>query len=345
MALSRPLAPADAALVPSFQNPGSIFVTELKALDERSAATTQQVTTSTSHVANLDVRTKLLESPYLAYDFALFYSKFDPGAPTRYTITNSLILNHTFNEVFSVGARAGREDGEDSLGTRSAYTLGATLTATPFRTWSNTLAYSGRFEQVAGKTNDSNSVSVNSILELYRGVSVNTGAGASFITNEFGDTSRSLNYIFGANVAPRRDLTMSLYYTASKVKSTIAATGKASDITSQRGDLAFTYRPFSTLYLTSAFSVLEQSGQRTDISQNYGVNWTPFPDGTLQFGVAYNQSMRNVNGESNRIITPSATWQITPRTLLQLSFPMISTDSDQGSTESQVYSAQLRTSF
>ena len=70
-----------------------------------------------------------------------------------------------------------------------------------------------------------------------------------------------------------------------------------------------------------------RDAQGLRIFQSYSINWSPFPDGLLNFTFAYNQTIDALDNES-RIFSPSIRYQVTRSTLLTLSF-------DFGTIESQ----------
>lgn len=330
--------------IPGFLPPFNVFVTEIQAFNEVPAAGVQGRTSTTSQILNMDVKVRLLDTPSLYYDGSFFYTSSSPGGFTKWTLDNALLADHRFNEVVSASGRVAREDSDEPLGRREAYIYNATLRVTPLKTLTHTLAYSGRTEQFQGKTNDSNSVYLNNTAELYKGVNLNASGGVSFATTETGEKNQTYNFLLGLNVVPRRELSFNVNYSYNKTDLSGGAQGD-STIETQRGDFGVTYRPFTTLYLLASLAVLEQTGKQTNVFQNYGVNWSPFPDGTLQFSFSYAENLQTLNQEKSRLISPSLTWKIAQQTTLDVSFPILKTESLSGSTDSQTLSAILRTSF
>jgi hypothetical protein len=150
--------------------------------------------------------------------------------------------------------------------------------------------------------------------------------------------------ISSLNVMPRRDLSLSINYSLNR---TDLSGGNQGNVTSstRRGDVGITYRPFTNLYLLASLGQLQQTDRKADLVQNYGLNWSPFPDGTLQFNFSYQENVRTQNEERSRLISPSLTWKITNRAILELSYPLLRTTSLSGATESETFSANLRMSF
>lgn len=347
-----PLDPnaVQALAIPGFQPPFNVFVTELQAFNEVPAAVAaaQGTTSTTSHILNTDVKVRLLDDsqylPALSYENSLFFTSSSPGGFTQWTLDNSLLADHRFNAFVSSSGRFTREDSEDPLGPREAYIYNATFRFTPLRTLTHTLAYSGRTESFQGRTSGSNSVYLNNTAELYKGVNLNASGGVSFQTTETGGKIDNYNFLLGLNVVPRRDLSFNVNYTYNK-SDVSGGLQAASSITTERGDFGFTYRPFQTLYLLASWSILEQTGKQTNVFQNYGVNWSPFPDGALQFNFSYSENIQTLNQEKSRLISPSLTWKITDRSILDVAYPFLRTESLSGTTDSETLSVTLRTSF
>jgi len=60
----------------------------------------------------------------------------------------------------------------------------------------------------------------------------------------------------------------------------------------QRLDFNLSYNPFRTLNLLAFVQYINETNQKDRVLQNYAINWSPFPDGALQFSIAYNENYR-----------------------------------------------------
>ncbi len=330
--------------IPSSNLALSVPVTRIEASDRVPAATAQGHTSIVSSILNLDMKVRLLQDHALYYNTNFYLASTSPNGFLKWTMSNALQGDHQFNELVSASGRVAREDGEEPQGHRGAYTYTATLRVTPLRTLSHTLAYAGRADTFQGQTSTSNSLYLSNTAELYRGVNLSLNGGASNATNQTGEKVVSYNMISSLNVMPRRDLSLSVNYSLNR---TDLSGGNQGDVTSntRRGDVGITYRPFTNLYLLASLGQLQQTNRKTDLIQNYGLNWSPFPDGTLQFNCSYQENVRTLNEERSRLISPSLTWKITNRAILELSYPFLRTTSLSGTTASETFSANLRMSF
>src|SRR3990172_3769780 len=155
--VTRPLA---VMLTPGFDT-SNIFVTELQAFAQRVPAPVMEKTTRTTQIYDLSARTRLLDAPYLYYDFYYWYTKTDTTGVTRYILSNGLTLSQRLSRVFTGTARIAREDGEETAGKRVSYVYSASIMAIPLPTLSNSLVMSGRTESIAGRSSDTTSVFLN----------------------------------------------------------------------------------------------------------------------------------------------------------------------------------------
>lgn len=342
--VTRPLSQVAATLVPTFRNPDRIFVTELQTFLSRPAAETRGETSTMSHMYSLDVKARILDTPSLYYNGSLFMTVGGVPSTLRYTLSNGLNVNHRLTEKLTVTGRVAREDIDEVGGHTVGYAYDASLRATPLKSVSDTLLYSGRVDFRPAGTSTINSLYAFNTAEIYRGVNLNLGGGVSFATDERGVSTNGANLLFSMSIVPTRTLTTNLTYTLNR-SSQSGGTGPESSFSTQRGEASVAWRPFTTLYLYAALGFLTQTERTTDVTQNYGVNWSPFPDGTLQFNFAFNQNIQTQNSERTRLITPSLTWQITNRVALDGSFSLLNTDSTVGETDVRIVSSNLRINF
>jgi hypothetical protein len=328
-------------------NSDSILATGLQAFNTLTG--TSAKSTSTGGTFGLNARALLLDKPNLSYDMSFIFnhSKSDQSAmTTQYTLINGLGLAHRFNEVFSASARVALENGTDTEGiSRIGLTYNAALMANPLPTLSHTLVYSGRIQSVGGATDSSNSVYLNNTAELYKGLSVNAGAGISTGTNATGRNSQSTIINCSADIIPHRSLTVSVGFQDSMAKSSGGGQPDASTSTSV-GTVSAAFRPFETVYLTGGYSVVAQTNLATATTQNYGVGWSPFRGGDLQFNFNYSESLSSLGNERTRSLSPTLRWNIRPGATLDFSYSRITTTSDtSGSTDVNSFSSALRISL
>ena len=323
----------------------NIFVTEVQAfINKPVSEVTGARTKSTSHYLNLDTRTRILDVPYLYHTLSLFYRRVEPSGNQDYDLFNSLSVNHRFSRIFSGSGRVGIENTRRGEQTTVSYLYDASLTAEPFRTLSHNLVYSGRTEETQGKPGNFNSIFLNNNAELYKGIDVNLSAGYSLTQLTEGGTTSSTTIIFGSKIVPHPTMNISLDYNSTTTKES-GGGQPSSSTTTNTGGLTLTYMPLQTLRLLAQFNIISGTNQKTDFAQNYGINWSPFPDGALQFNFDYNENRRNVDHFEGRTITPGVRWKLGRQSFLNLSYQWAEDDSDIQSSRSRVFNSTLKIFF
>jgi hypothetical protein len=120
---------------------------------------------------------------------------------------------------------------------------------------------------------------------------------------------------------------------------------KGGSIYTRRVDLNVNFNPVRTVYLSALFELIAEKGQGTETTQNYSVNWSPFPDGALQFNISYNENLRSEDRLKERIFTPSLRYKLSSRSYVDLTYQMIRSKSEIEETASQVVSSSLKIFF
>jgi len=334
-------------LIPGATSFPNISITELQAFIKKPAEQVKGKTTKLSHILNIDSRARILNIPTLFYEFSYFLTRTDLSgqqsqqSQQTYTLSNGLSVNHRFSSIFSGSARVAREDGTEEGKKRWAYVYNASIVATPLRTLRHNLLYSGRIEEIDGKSTNNNSIFLQNNATLYKGIDVNLGGGFNFSTLETGQKQENIIINFGSSIVPHRTTTITLIYSDTATNQSGGNLPSTSSST-RRGDLSVAYRPFETLYLFASWEILAEKDQKIQATQNYGVNWSPFPEGTLQFNFSYNESILSENNQKSRLITPSVRWNITSRSFLDLSYQYIHTSSKLQKSDSSGFSANLK---
>ena len=344
--VTRPLSGA-VIIPPGFANPDQISITEVQAFLNTPASDVRQSTTRTFQNYTLDVKTRLLNTPTLYYDFNAYYFDVSPDGQRRYTISNGLFVNHAFNPIFSTSANASIEFGEEQDQSRVAFLYYASLMANPLRTLSNNLVFSGNNQTVGDLTNRSNAVILYNTAQLYKGFDATLNLGVTLTSEEQAGGSsidrRRLYFNPGVNITPHPSLVLTLYYLGAQTH-TSGSPSTLADVTENRLDLGASWTPFRSLFLSASVNVASETGQDTKVQQNYGLNWTPFPDGQLQFSFFYNDSFYP---DRSTVIQPTLRWYLSPRrrSYLDLSYQRNRSESAGQKTETDIVSTNLKVYF
>jgi hypothetical protein len=334
--------PLQASVIGSNQYP-DILVTELQAFLKQAVSGTSNTAnfTSDSQVGNAGLKYQILNIPLFYFESSYFYLRKDPTGQETWTLSNGVSVNHRLSNIYTVSGRLAFENGTETNDTRTAWVYDATLLANFLKTLTSSLALSGRDEDVGGNKRTNNAIFLNNTAQLYKGLDVNLNGGYTVTTEEGGVDQNVFLLTAGANVVPHPTLTLTLYVSDSWTDRKPTGAPKES-IETRTLDLTASYNPFRTLYLLASLQVTDDTAQGRRTLQNYGLNWSPFPDGKLQFRFSYNENRRPEDRNYERIITPGVIYKINDRSFLDVSYQMIKNDMPSQTIESNVFSATLK---
>ena len=338
--VTRPLT----SIVPRASEFPDIFVTEIQAFLTRPADEVRGKTTRTTQNGSVDFRARVLDRPSLYYEFTYNTLNVSPPSRTQSSMINGLSASHRFSGIFSASGRVAREDTRTINDLKeSAYSYTASLQAVPLKTLRHVLLFSGRNEQLVEASRDLYSLILQNSAQLYRGIDIFLNGGVTREKSDTGEKQESQNLLFGASFVPNRTLTVTLNFSGTWTDRT---GGERPDetIVDRRGDASISYRPFDTLYLLAAFSRIERPGNK-DTTQNYSINWTPFPSGALLFTFAFNQDLSARDNSKTQTVRPSLRWNVTNRISLDMSYQVAKVESSVGGTDDKTFSTRMRVFF
>jgi hypothetical protein len=336
---------------PLLQNPlvpPNIFVTELQAFLQTPAADVKESFSRTTQLFDLDVKTRILDIPSLFYELYYFFNRQDnSGRPgqQRYDLINSLYANHRFSEIFSGKARVGIENATQFVDQKSlAYLYDASIIADPLRTLHNSLVFNGRNEEIGGRPNNTNSILLYNTAQLYQGVDINLNGGVVFLKQETGQNGTDFLINFQTNVVPNKKVILGLNY-SNVISQRTGGELVSSSTTTRTLDVNLSYNPFRTLNLFAFFQYINATGQKDRFLQNYAINWSPFPDGALQFNIAYNENYRTDDHFVERVFQPTIRYMLSKRSYVELTYQLIRSNSDIQDIKSDLLSTTLKLFF
>ena len=336
-AVTRPLSPAQ----PEASRFPDILVTEAQALLRRAAEDVGDSAARTSHIFNTDVRMRLLDTPSLYYEGSYWMTDVNPDGVERDTLSNGVSITHAFNPTVSVFGRYAREQGSERFGYRVANVSSATLTYTPFPTFTGSLLYSGLDERVGDLLNDRRSLLVQTTSQLYRGVDLQLGGGWTFTTRVTGEQLRDDLFNVTTSIVPRQDLTVTFTYGGARTTRSGAFSGDPESLTS-RGYLTVAYDPTRTLRLVVGQEVITGLGEGTRTTTDIGANWAPFPDGTLQFIFTYDEALRSLEYGTEQVLRAGVRWNVTSRSYIDFSYQNIRSEYTFQATRTKVLSVDVK---
>lgn len=321
----------------------NIFVTELQAFLTQQAADVEREHVNTTHLYELNAKTRIFDRPYIYHDLYYWYSKTDPGT-SRYILSNAVSLSHRLSRVFSTLARVAREDSKELTGDKVAYVYSASLAATPLRTLYHNLLVSGRHETLNERSNDQQSVFLNNSAELYKGISVSLNGGLSWQKSETGRKTDSTLLNAGVSLVPRSNLTIGFGVNNTTTDQTGGGLPDTSLYT-RNWNATLSYTPFNALYIFASVGMSSEKDREDMTTQQYAISWSPLAGGSLQVAVTYSVDLNSANDGKITTFTPSLRWNITPRAYLDVSYQDLEDSSVSQTIDTQVFSATFRSAF
>ena len=341
--------PLDAAVPGALPN---IFITELQAFTTGTAAGAgaagQKLTIVQSvRSHNLDIKTIILRAPSLYYRFTGDFEEFQPTDEHRYGMSHGLVLTHRLTPILTASANTTLELGtERDNSSRATVLYYASLGATPLRTLTDNLVFSGSQQHAGPTTTTSNSVVLYNTAQLYQGFDATLNLGAVFSSNEQERSvilRRREYYVnVGTGITPNPRLNLTTYYLGKLTRASGGTTGETQETTEHRLDLGLSLTPFRAIILSATANIESQTDQEMRVTQNYGLSWVPFPDGTLQFSLSWAESRLPENTRS-QIIQPTVRWYLGARrrSYLEATYQINTSKTSTVKTESQLFGTSL----
>jgi hypothetical protein len=338
--VTRPLDPT----VPGADQFPDIFVTELEAflwrpasdIDDSFSATTQRFTT--------DLRTKLLPDTDFYYEFS-YTARDTEDRPLIWSMSNGLSYRERLHPVFTLSARAARVD-EDDLDERlTAYIYSASLRAVAIPTLTHNLVFSGRWNEVSGGSDYTNSVFLYNGMKIYRGVTTNLGLGNSATRRP--DGMRIINQQINAtaNLVPHRTFSVNLQHLYTEEDRRGGPFPEHRETDRGISSVSVAYTPLPAVYLFASYR-RESSSEAKDLStRNYSLSWNPFAGGSLQLNFRYNETYRTELDTLYRLFTSRARWNITNRWFAEIAWEQSRATSDLARTDTDILRAATRLVF
>jgi hypothetical protein len=335
--VTRPLSPA----VPDASNFPNIFITELEAFTTLRVRPGETLRTENERLSyNLNLLGTVSDQTGVGYNLFYRFDESDPASQRRTSLTNGVYVNHIFNDALSGSARLFRDDRDETGEKRSVeHSYNTSLRAAYLEHLVHTLSYTGTRLDDRDGASYTNSVFLRNAARLYKGWDAFLDAGFSWDKDGSGNRARSTIARVGTNLLPHEKLNVNVNYLA-RWSDRSGGPGRFR----QEGDAQAFFSPFRTLSLFGRVSVVDEE-EETRSFQSYSLNWSPFPEGTLQFFFNYSEELRSVDDSRNRTYGPGLRWRIRRTTFLEVSYNQIRNDSDIERSEFNNLDALLRISF
>jgi hypothetical protein len=335
--VTRPLSP----VVPGSANFTNIFVTEMQAFITQSGSSVKNENSVTDQTVNFNLRGRLSDQTIANYNMVYSQQDSDPGNDQRTQLSNSVYLNHTFNNVFSANVNGLRTDtsimDEDTV----SYNYGASLRAAWLSTFDQALTYTGRYEDSDLGTASQSALFLRSNANLYRGWSAFLDLGYSWEETFSGEKITSSVIRPGTSLQPHPTVDLNLDFSFKRTEQSGADIGPTDET---RWNAQAFYTPFNNLSFFGKVNGLRRDGE-TDLYQQYTVNWSPFPDGDLQFFFNFNEILISENNQKQTVVGPGVKWTIGRHFTLDASYNWTTDDSDIQKIESNIFNAEFQAIF
>ena len=337
--VTRALSPT----VPGSDQFANIFVTEMEAFVTVSGDEVDNETKTTDQNFNFNIRGQISDRTVAGYNLLYTRQDQDPFNIERTQLTNDVFFNHIFNQIFSITATGQRTDNSFDSEDSTTYNYGASLIAVWLNTFSQSLTYSGTYLDEDRGNAYQNSIFLRNNAILYRGWSMFVDGGYGWeepVQSNSQITTWTLRS--GTNIKPNDRLTLNLNYLYRRTDQPDLEIGPETD---QQFDIQAFFIPFDTLSFFAKVSVVDNQNEGTNTFQNYSVNWSPFPDGDLQFFFTYDETLRSQDDREERVFGPSLKWTIGRFGLLDLAYTWSRSEDNIQKVDSKIINGNLRIIF
>lgn len=311
----------------------NILITEMEVF---TTITSQQGLNTINHNLSFNLGWKASERTSLGYDGFYRYQKTDPSGFDETSLTNGIFVNHKFNDTFTGSARISRQDRDVSGKDTANSTHSAALRANYIETFRQTLTYSGSrtYDELGDSRSDG--VFLRSSADLYRGISALIDTGLSWGQDADGTSSNSKFVRIGSKLLPNSMITLDLDYSANWSQSS----GEEERL-KETGSFQAFILPGRYLSIFARLRFNEDEDNR-DTFQNYSVNWSPSPGGSVQLFMSYDQRILSEGNKEDKVFSPGFRWRMTRYAVLRTTYSWFDSKSDTELRNSRSLTANLR---
>ena len=187
------------------------------------------------------------------------------------------------------------------------------------------------------------SVFLNHNATLYTGwsASLDLGRTWSLLDDDTRDVATTVRV--GTNFIPNNIINLNVTYNYSLIDSKPPA-GNTQESTNKNLGLDVFFTPFRALSLSASISYVEREDVSTTLQQ-YSLNWSPFPDGDLQFFFIYNETLESEQNQKARSIGPGFDWNISNHFSLRMSYVYVRDATSAQKTDTNNVFSELRINF
>jgi hypothetical protein len=247
--------------------------------------------------------------------------------------------------VFALSARAARVDEDDFDERLTAYIYSASLRAVAIPTLTHTLVFSGRWNEVSGGSDYTNSVFLYNGMKIYRGVTTNIGLGNSATRRLDGVRIINQQINATANLVPHPTFSFNLQHLHTQEDRRGGALPESRETDRGISSVSVAYTPLPAVYVFASYRLESTSEDKDLTTRNYSLSWNPFAGGSLQLNFRYNETYRDELDTLFRLFTSRARWNITNRWFVEVSWEQSRTESDLTTGDTDILRAASRLVF
>jgi hypothetical protein len=333
--------------LPLVLDPGNeftdIFVTEMEPFSTLSGAQVNHKFTTLDQNYNLNLTARLSDKTSLGYSLQYFTENQDSPAEDSSQLFNNIFLNHTFNEIFSSSATFSRGDTKQGDRKTTTYSYGTSLRGNYLPTFNQTLTLSGSNESEEEGSAYTYSIFLHHNAILYSGWSAFFDVSRTW--NLLVDDTRNASTIIrtGTNIIPNSIITLNLSYNYTLTDSK-PPQGNNKETTNKILNVDVFFTPFRALSLSASINYVEREDFSSTLQQ-YSVNWSPFPEGDLQFFFIYNETLENEQDREETSLGPGFNWKISNHFSLRSAYTYVQGKSSTQKVESNNLLSELTIIF
>lgn len=314
------------------------YISSLRAFVSRILSDGAELSTR-SHNAQLGISWKATDKTGIFYDLTFQERQSSLFDDQRVRLNNGLTVQHLINDIFSATGRLSVSDTwEQGDHDSSNYNYSAKLNARYLETLNQSLIYSGGLNREPEGDSSTNSILLHTNAELYRGWDVSLDQGYSWQSPALGSDMSSFFVRIENSLVPHRRFNLFVDYSFRWEKEAGSAI-----VRSDTGRIRGLWIPSDTLSLSGEVRMRAKEGT-TDVLWEYGINWLPFRDGTLQCSLNYGEE-EDADGNRTRSFSPNISWDITSYANLSLRYSQGTEETNSRIDEFQSVSANLRITY
>lgn len=284
------------------------------------------------------------EKTTASYDTFVKVRSSEPLSTSRTRVSNSFSVRHIISPVFVGNARyLTSADTDSERPTTIQHSYVASIRGDYLDTFRQTLSYSGSSSSEIGGSSTTNTLFLRNKADLYRDWSVNVDGGFSWNSPAGGGTSTSTLLRIGTHLVPNRRMNLRLDYTIARNSQTGRPVSR-----DQTGSLQAFWLPVRTLSLFAAVSLRDRDtgagSEAPTVSQDYAINWAPFPDGAVHFALRYGRAM-STEGRESETLTPEIRWEVARGIVASVTYSTGTVETATETSDVNTFTGKLRIAY